>query len=102
VITDEENPFGGKDADHVLGRRIPVAVAAQALLAGRGSGSSTSSSGGSGGGGGGTPKSGGALTFAVGSDTGSVDPRQVAGNDSIRGRWRCSGSAIALPAGPGP
>ncbi|MUN39471.1 hypothetical protein [Actinomadura litoris] len=31
----------------------------------------------------GTPKDGGTLTFAVGSDTGCVDPRQVGSNDAI-------------------
>ncbi|MEU6375648.1 ABC transporter substrate-binding protein [Streptomyces sp. NPDC046909] len=33
--------------------------------------------------GGGKPKSGGTLTFAVGSDAGCVDPQQVASNDTI-------------------
>jgi peptide/nickel transport system substrate-binding protein len=69
----------GRTLNHALSLRIPVAVAALALLAACGSGSSAGSSGGSAG----APKSGGTLTFAVGSDTGCVDPQQVASNDSI-------------------
>ncbi|MFJ1807071.1 MULTISPECIES: ABC transporter substrate-binding protein [unclassified Streptomyces] len=42
-----------------------------------------SSDTGSAGGEGGRPKSGGTLTFAVGSDAGCVDPQQVASNDTI-------------------
>ncbi|MEU9450886.1 ABC transporter substrate-binding protein [Streptomyces sp. NPDC048277] len=41
------------------------------------------SSGDDSGSGGGRPKSGGTLTFAVGSDAGCVDPQQVASNDTI-------------------
>lgn len=43
----------------------------------------SSSDSGSSGGAGGRPKSGGALTFAVGSDAGCVDPQQVGSNDTI-------------------
>ncbi|WP_352303572.1 ABC transporter substrate-binding protein [Kineosporia sp. NBRC 101731] len=49
------------------------------VLTGCGGGDSA----GSGAGGSSTPKSGGTLTFAVGSDTGCTDPQQVASNDSI-------------------
>ena len=48
------------------------------LLTACGSGSSGGSGGGSG-----PAKSGGTLTFAVGSDAGCVDPQQVASNDTI-------------------
>ncbi|MBW8792427.1 MAG: ABC transporter substrate-binding protein [Streptomyces sp.] len=48
------------------------------LLTACGSGSGDDSSGG-----GGRAKSGGTLTFAVGSDAGCVDPQQVASNDTI-------------------
>jgi len=48
------------------------------LLTACGSGSSGGSAGGSG-----PAKSGGTLTFAVGSDAGCVDPQQVASNDTI-------------------
>lgn len=48
------------------------------LLTACGSGSSGGSDGGSG-----PAKSGGTLTFAVGSDAGCVDPQQVASNDTI-------------------
>ncbi|WP_243715933.1 ABC transporter substrate-binding protein [Actinomadura darangshiensis] len=39
--------------------------------------------GGASGGGAGTPRTGGTLTFAVGSDAGCADPQQVASNDTI-------------------
>ncbi|MEU6354123.1 ABC transporter substrate-binding protein [Streptomyces sp. NPDC047072] len=47
------------------------------LLTACGSGTSGSGTGG------GAPKSGGTLTFAVGSDAGCVDPQQVASNETI-------------------
>ncbi|MER6158223.1 ABC transporter substrate-binding protein [Streptomyces sp. NPDC001868] len=43
----------------------------------------SSGSGGSSSGGDGKPRSGGTLTFAVGSDAGCVDPQQVGSNDTI-------------------
>ncbi|GAB6903278.1 ABC transporter substrate-binding protein [Kineosporia succinea] len=46
-------------------------------LAGCGSGAAATAGGST------TPKTGGTLTFAVGSDTGCTDPQQVASNDSI-------------------
>ncbi len=69
----------GSSLNHALRLRLPVAVAALAVLAGCGSGSGAGDSGASAG----APRSGGSLTFAVGSDTGCVDPQQVASNDSI-------------------
>ncbi|GAB3277989.1 ABC transporter substrate-binding protein [Kineosporia babensis] len=57
----------------------PALVAGLLFLAACGSGSGTSGAGG----GSGEPKTGGTLTFAVGSDTGCADPQQVASNDSI-------------------
>ncbi|WP_326558152.1 ABC transporter substrate-binding protein [Micromonospora sp. NBC_01796] len=63
-----------------LGSLVLTIVAALALTAcGSGDGDTT----GNGGTGDGTPRSGGTLTFAVGSYAGCVDPHQVASNDTI-------------------
>ncbi|MGW4466331.1 ABC transporter substrate-binding protein [Micromonospora sp. NPDC004704] len=63
-----------------LGSLVLTVVAALALTAcGSGDGGTT----GNGGTGDGTPRSGGTLTFAVGSYAGCVDPHQVASNDTI-------------------
>ncbi len=60
------------------GAYVAVLAATIGMLAACGSG------GGSGGGGSpGTPKAGGTLTFAVGSDAGCADPQQVSSNDTI-------------------
>ncbi|MFI8193416.1 ABC transporter substrate-binding protein [Streptomyces sp. NPDC085946] len=63
-------------------RRAALAalLTAGVLLTACGSGSDGSGSGSSGSG---KPKSGGTLTFAVGSDAGCVDPQQVGSNDTI-------------------
>ncbi|MFA1545972.1 ABC transporter substrate-binding protein [Actinomadura chokoriensis] len=59
----------------------PVLACVMALAAcGSGGGASD---GGASGGGAGAPRSGGTLTFAVGSDAGCVDPQQVGSNDTI-------------------
>ncbi|WP_314223930.1 ABC transporter substrate-binding protein [Streptomyces zaehneri] len=64
--------------------RTPRWAALAALVTGSLLLSACSSSGsGSSGGEGGSPKSGGTLTFAVGSDAGCVDPQQVGSNDTI-------------------
>lgn len=59
-------------------RYAAAGFVATLLLAACGSGGT-----GSNGGGAATPKSGGTLTFAVGSDAGCVDPQQVGSNDTI-------------------
>lgn len=64
----------GRTLTHAL-----AVLAATALTVSACGGESTSGSAGSAG----EPKTGGTLTFAVGSDTGCVDPQQVASNDSI-------------------
>ncbi|MBO4253678.1 ABC transporter substrate-binding protein [Streptomyces griseorubiginosus] len=56
---------------------LTAVVTTSALLTACGSG------GGDAGGGTGQPRSGGTLTFAVGSDSGCVDPQQVASNETI-------------------
>ncbi|MBT0769972.1 ABC transporter substrate-binding protein [Kineosporia sp. J2-2] len=66
-----------------MGRKLTHApalwlTAGVLVLAGCGSGSGANDAGGSA-----APKTGGTLTFAVGSDTGCTDPQQVASNDSI-------------------
>ncbi|WP_327186879.1 ABC transporter substrate-binding protein [Streptomyces sp. NBC_01334] len=64
--------------------RTPRWAALAALVTGSLLLSACSSSGsGSSSGEGGSPKSGGTLTFAVGSDAGCVDPQQVGSNDTI-------------------
>lgn len=65
--------------DFRLSRRAPLAalVTAGVLLTACGSGGGASGSGN------GRARSGGTLTFAVGSDAGCVDPQQVGSNDTI-------------------
>ncbi|WP_369037355.1 ABC transporter substrate-binding protein [Streptomyces adonidis] len=65
--------------DSRLSRRAPLAalLTASVLLTACGSGGDDTS------GGSGRPKSGGTLTFAVGSDAGCVDPQQSGSNESI-------------------
>ncbi|MFF0223521.1 ABC transporter substrate-binding protein [Streptomyces sp. NPDC004629] len=65
--------------DFRLSRRAPLAalLTTSVLLTACGSGGDGSGSGS------GRPKSGGTLTFAVGSDAGCVDPQQVGSNDTI-------------------
>jgi peptide/nickel transport system substrate-binding protein len=55
---------------------LPTIALLAAILAGCGTGSSA-------GAGSGTPRAGGTLRFAVGSDAGCVDPQQVGSNDTI-------------------
>ncbi|MFJ8788717.1 ABC transporter substrate-binding protein [Streptomyces sp. NPDC102462] len=65
--------------DFRLSRRAPLAalLTASVLLTACGSGGDASGSGN------GRARSGGTLTFAVGSDAGCVDPQQVGSNDTI-------------------
>ena len=73
----------GRTPTHAPNRRRPLFIgagiaAAVLVLSGCGS-----SAGGAGASAAGDPKTGGTLTFAVGSDTGCADPQQVASNDTI-------------------
>lgn len=64
--------------------RTTTAISAVVLVAAVGTSAACGSGGsGSGSAGSGAPKSGGTLTFAVGSDAGCVDPQQVGSNDTI-------------------
>jgi peptide/nickel transport system substrate-binding protein len=61
-------------------RAVPLLLTSAALLL---SACGTDTGGGPGAAAGGEPRSGGTLTFAVGSDAGCVDPQQVGSNDTI-------------------
>ncbi|QKG22957.1 putative ABC transporter substrate-binding protein [Actinomadura verrucosospora] len=68
----------------ILVRATPTPWRSAAVLAaGLAALTACGSGGGASGAGAGTPRTGGTLTFAVGSDTGCADPQQVGSNDTI-------------------